>query len=201
MAAVATPGVLAEVMELALVPAMAAGSVMVDSVVATSVVDTWVAASAEPPASRADSATFPVPIINDSIVESLYESVNLTLSNAGGGGTLGALVDAVLQIKDDEPRLSATGYSLLTAKKPRNTFTGVVAAFTSADFSTAASFASSINWGDGATSAGQIVWNSATQRWDIYGTHQYSKKGTYSLLIVITDSNGASTKAQSSMIV
>ena len=48
------------------------------------------------------SLTFLIPIVNDSDGEG-PETVNLTLSNPGGGATLGAKKTAVLTILDDEP--------------------------------------------------------------------------------------------------
>jgi len=47
------------------------------------------------------SLTFTIPIVNDTEGEG-SETVNLTLSNAGGGATLGARKTAVLTIVDDE---------------------------------------------------------------------------------------------------
>ena len=67
------------------------------------------------------SKTVTVPIINDGAVES-NETVNLTLSSPGGGGTLGARSTAVLTIvSDDQPgviEFSARTYSVNEAAGP-----------------------------------------------------------------------------------
>ncbi len=67
------------------------------------------------------SKTVTVPIINDGAVES-NETVNLTLSSPGGGGTLGARSTAVLTIvSDDQPgvvEFSAATYSVNEAAGP-----------------------------------------------------------------------------------
>lgn len=54
------------------------------------------------------SRTFTVPIVDDSLGEAV-ETVNLTLSNTGGGGVLGARRTAVLRILDNEPTIGFTG--------------------------------------------------------------------------------------------
>jgi hypothetical protein len=51
----------------------------------------------------AASATFTVPIVNDTATDP-DETVNLTLSNPGGGAVLGVRPTAVLTIADNEPR-------------------------------------------------------------------------------------------------
>jgi hypothetical protein len=50
------------------------------------------------------SRTFMVPIVDDRSVEGL-EAVRLTLSNPGGGGSLGTPSTAVLRIRDDDSRV------------------------------------------------------------------------------------------------
>jgi hypothetical protein len=142
------------------------------------------------------SQTVTIPIINNGIVESLYQTVNLTLSNPIGG-TLGSPATGVLTIKDAEPRITAAGKTLKADKNHR--FTGAVASFTSADFTHATDFTAIINWGDGTQSAGSIVFNQTTGKWDVVGTHKYSKKGTFAVQITITDANGYTAVANSTM--
>jgi hypothetical protein len=43
------------------------------------------------------------------------------------------------------------------------------------------------------------VFNSNTNRWDVIGTHQYAKKGKFTLLITITDANGKTATANSQL--
>jgi hypothetical protein len=54
------------------------------------------------------SRTFTVPILNDASGEDT-ETVNLALSNPGGGGFLGSTSAAVLRITDNEPVIGFTG--------------------------------------------------------------------------------------------
>jgi hypothetical protein len=142
------------------------------------------------------SQTVTIPIINNGIVESLYQTVNLTLSNPIGG-TLGSPATAVLTIKDAEPRITATGKTLTADSNHK--FTGAVASFTSADFTHATDFTAIINWGDGTQSPGTIVFNTVTGKWDVVGSHKYTRKGTFAVQVTITDANGFTTVADSTM--
>jgi hypothetical protein len=118
--------------------------------------------------------TVRIAIKGDTLTEALHERFFVKLSGATGatvsdGQGAGTIVD-------DEPRLLASGKSLVANKKTR-AFTGVVATFTSTDFSKSTDFNALINWGDGTTSAGQIAFNNNSQLWEIVGTHKYTKKG------------------------
>jgi hypothetical protein len=62
--------------------------------------------------------SFDVVLIDDALQEGVDETVNLVLSNPSGGAVLGAIINATLAIRDDEPPLmpgefgfSATTYS------------------------------------------------------------------------------------------
>jgi len=100
---------------------------------------------------------------------------------------------------DNEPRILATGKTNLVADK-QLMFSGVVVSFTSVNFNAANKFSAIINWGDGTSSAGQIVFNSCTGKWDVLGTHKYNKnKKTYSLLISIIDANGIGAAVTSTL--
>jgi hypothetical protein len=78
-------------------------------------------------------------------------------------------------------------------------FTGAVASFTSADFTQATDFTAIINWGDGIQSAGTIVFNTVTGKWDVVGSHKYTQKGTFAVQVTITDANGFTAVADSTM--
>jgi hypothetical protein len=68
---------------------------------------------------------------------------------------------------------------------------GVVGSFTdSAPNAKVSNYVATIQWGDGATSAGTIVFNSITGRFDVNGTHTYASAGTYAVAIAVADSVG-----------
>ena len=135
--------------------------------------------------------TVSVAVVGDLLQESA-ETFLVNLSSVTGATIADGI--GVGTIQDNEARLTATGRTGLKLDK-KNVFTGVVASFTSGDFNSANNFSAVINWGDGTSSAGQIVWNSSTQRWDVIGTHKYAKKSNFTLLIVLTDANGATAQA------
>ncbi|OAI50295.1 hypothetical protein AYO44_05775 [Planctomycetaceae bacterium SCGC AG-212-F19] len=71
-------------------------------------------------------------------------------------------------------------------------FTGVVASFTTSESNPSASeYSASINWGDGNTSAGTIAAD-GQGGFNVAGTHTYAEEGSYSLSIVINGPGGAS---------
>jgi len=124
----------------------------------------------------------------------LSSPVGATLGDDTGLGTI---------VNDDLPAApSAIGYTNLKARKNKNNrydFSGVVASFTSTVFNSAGNFTATINWGDSQSSAGSIAWNKKTKRWDVSGLHQYVNRGTYHLVITITDTNGRTATANSTL--
>jgi hypothetical protein len=78
-------------------------------------------------AANETSQTFTIPIINDSINEA-NETVNITLSNPGGGGTIGTPATAVLTIIDDDgaPTLSISNVSANEGNSGTTAFTFTV---------------------------------------------------------------------------
>jgi hypothetical protein len=76
------------------------------------------------------------------------------------------------------------------AFSPLNNVT--VATFTDGTGSTPASdFSASIDWGDGSTSAGTVTLAGGV--YNIAGSHTYSAKGTFAVVITLSDLNGVST--------
>jgi hypothetical protein len=57
---------------------------------------------------------------------------------------------------------------------------------------TASDFTATINWVDkSANTAGIVKYNSATKHFDVYGTHAYSVKGKYTLVVSIIGPGGS----------
>jgi Leucine-rich repeat (LRR) protein len=61
-----------------------------------------------------NNKTFPITIANDTVTEE-DETINITLTNATGGATIGEPNTAVLTIEDDEPTLITLAYFTATA--------------------------------------------------------------------------------------
>ena len=68
-------------------------------------------------------------------------------------------------------------------------FTGVTATFTDTDANTASSYTTTIDWGDGQTSAGTVAPN-AFGGFDVIGTHTYGEFGTYAYAVTVTAPDG-----------
>jgi hypothetical protein len=73
-------------------------------------------------------------------------------------------------------------------------FSGVVASFTDADpNATVADYTAVINWGDGASSAGSIAYDSGQQVFTVAGSHTYITGGNQAVSVVITDQGTQAT--------
>ncbi len=106
-----------------------------------------------------------------------------------GGAAVAASTTAVVA---DAP-LDATGLTLSAAEA--NAFHGSVATFTDANpNATAAEFAATILWGDGATSAGTITAN-ADGSFAVSGDHTYTEAGCYPVTVTVLDQGGSAAAA------
>jgi len=79
-------------------------------------------------------------------------------------------------------------------------FTGVVAAFTDTDTSTAADYVATIDWGDGTTSAGIVT--SASARggsFVVSGAHTYAEEGSFPVTVTVHDAEGSFGSADSTI--
>jgi hypothetical protein len=80
-------------------------------------------------------------------------------------------------------------------------FTGAVAAFTDTDTDTAGNYTATINWGDGTTSAGVVVSDSARGfGFRVEGTHTYAEEGTFSVSVSVRDADGSSGSVSATTI-
>ncbi|MDR3633360.1 MAG: hypothetical protein P4L84_05950, partial [Isosphaeraceae bacterium] len=112
-----------------------------------------------------------------------------------GAGTAVVVGKAVVA---DIP-LVATGASVTATKA--QIFTGLVASF-DGSFDTASDYTTTIDWGDGTTTAGTLALNGTTSdAFDILGTHAYGADGTYAVLVEVTSVDGGSTSATTTAVV
>lgn len=79
---------------------------------------------------------------------------------------------------------------------------GLVATFTDADAAgTVSDYSATISWGDGVTSSGLVVKNPLEAGFVTAGAHQYTKAGTYSVTLTITDGGGSTITATHTLVV
>src|SRR5262249_24087356 len=117
-----------------------------------------------------------------------------TVTITHGTGTVTVTGQATVT---DAP-LSATGVTLSTTQgSPLTQVT--VARFTDAKSNAPLSdFTATISWGDGQTSVGTVVAETATT-FAVRGTHTYQLPGTNSVIVQINDRGGNSTTAKSTV--
>ncbi|HZU68257.1 MAG TPA: choice-of-anchor Q domain-containing protein [Ktedonobacteraceae bacterium] len=83
----------------------------------------------------------------------------------------------------------------LTHVQPRplkNLFAALQASFTDADpHGQVGDYTATVNWGDGNTTQVNISKNPHGKGFVLTGVHQYTRKGTYSVILTVTDSGGS----------
>ena len=112
----------------------------------------------------------------------------------------GPLYQPLSLLPDDGPApsspISAAGVTLTTTQSVSAT----VAQFTDPN-PAPASFATSIDWGDGSPSTIGTVTADPNGGWDVSGSHNYADSGTYSVVVSISDDAGVSASATSTVTV
>lgn len=94
--------------------------------------------------------------------------------------------------------LSADGKGSLTISS--QAFSGVVATFTDGNPSaTAGSFTAQITWGDGTSSQGTIAGGGGS--YSVSASHTFSGQGPYAVKVTISDQNGGSTAASTTIAI
>ena len=92
--------------------------------------------------------------------------------------------------------LSATGTPL--SGRAHHALSVVVATFSDADpHGTIADYQATVSWGDGSTSSGSL--SASASGFSVSASHTYTRRGTYTVNVGISDTGGAITTAQSSV--
>jgi len=106
--------------------------------------------------------------------------VNATGGVVGTGAGSATVTDATVT-------LSASPVSAVEGA----TFSGAVATFTDANpAASPADFSATIDWGDGTTSAGNVVYNSASGRFTVNGSHAYAEEGSFAVATTCSENGG-----------
>jgi phospholipase C len=120
-----------------------------------------------------------------SYAEEGTEAVMVSIQGPGGGASVTAY--SLVSVAD----APLTGLARTVAATEAAAFSGTVANFTDADRAGAAQeYSATIFWGDGTTSAGAIVANSAGG-FDVQGRHTYAEAASYAVVVTIHDAGGA----------
>ena len=97
--------------------------------------------------------------------------------------------------------LTAAGVGSLAATEGA-AFSETLASFVDpAPLPSPTAYGATIAWGDGQISVGTVSFNSATQQYQVAGSHVYAQYGSYSIDVTIADPGGATVDAISSMVV
>lgn len=114
--------------------------------------------------------------------------VTVTLS---GNGSNTATASATRTETVEDAMISGTGYAISASGKKR--FSGAVASFTDANpYAKASDFSSTIDWGDGNTSAGKVVASRTGAAFTVDGSHVYGRVGAYLITVQVNDAGGSS---------
>lgn len=118
-------------------------------------------------------------------------AVTVTLSD-DAPGTAKAIVTSIAQVAAG---LSATAINISPSEGA--SFSGFVANFFDSDTSkTSASFTTTINWGDGTTSAGTIAGGSGS--FTLSGQHTYADEGSFTLSVTVSENAPGTATSTSS---
>jgi extracellular elastinolytic metalloproteinase len=122
-----------------------------------------------------------------------YGTYNIGITVNGGGGQT-ATAGGQITVTDAPLTASGNGLSLTSKTLASNV---VAASFTDANPSPSASdFTATIDWGDGATTTG-IVTPNGRGGFDVKGSHQYERSGSYALKVAIRSSGGSQASTTS----
>ncbi|HEY1591105.1 MAG TPA: PKD domain-containing protein [Solirubrobacteraceae bacterium] len=109
------------------------------------------------------------------------------------GGSTAAATDTA---KVSDAPLTATASAIHPVEGASGSFTA--ATFTDADPGGKVSdYTATINWGDGATTAGTIA--ASGKAFSVSGPHTYAEEGTYKVTVTIKDAGGATTSTTSTV--
>jgi hypothetical protein len=114
------------------------------------------------------------------------KTLSVTVNGAGGGTSSSSHAVTV-----NNAAITTTATAINPVEG--SSFSGQVAHFTDANtLASAGDFTASINWGDGATTAGTVVAN-AGGGFDVNGTHTYTEEGAPNVTVTITGAGGGTS--------
>jgi hypothetical protein len=99
-------------------------------------------------------------------------------------GSASATATAVVTVTESD---TPAGKGITISPPEGQSFSGTVATFTDTGYpgNTAADFGASIDWGDGATTAGLVSGSAGT--FTVSGTHTYADEGSFTVTVILTD--------------
>jgi hypothetical protein len=144
------------------------------------------------------SKTISVPLLDDPDVAA-SEGFTVTLTNPGGGASLGSPAAATVTIADTDAPLTVSPPAAVPSPTEGKAFSGAVASFTGTG--TAASFSATVNWGDGPPDTSATIAAGSGGAFAVSDAHTYAEEGAYTVTVTVRDGAGNTQSTSSTVTV